>query len=180
MKENYNEELEKEIEEMRYPFIEFEIGRKQLLEKLNNRYQETNYPGYLYKIGLLYESNILRPKYAKEHYDYFRLAAEQNYLPALKKLIKISFNNINVEMFMTNLWVMCDEHDLNLLNDAEGKYLLAKYKMIQSIMSDHDELDFIDNIKLMKESSNQENGKAIKFMRNWELTLEEINDGKDI
>ena len=29
--------LEKEIEEMRYPFVEFEIGRKQLFEKLNHR-----------------------------------------------------------------------------------------------------------------------------------------------
>ena len=165
--------LEKEIEEMRYPFVEFEIGRKQLFEKLNHRYNETNYPGFLYKIGLLYESNILRPKVVKEQYDYYRLAAEQNYLPALKKLIKLCFNNINVEFFMTNLWVMCDDHDLTLLNDEEGKYLLAKYKMVQSIMSDHEELDFMENIKLMNQCSCEGNKKAMKFMENWNRTLME-------
>ena len=173
MKSNYNEELEKEIEEIRYPFIEFEIGRKQLFEKLNNRYNETKYPGFLYKIGLLYETNILRATIAKEQYDYYRLAAEQNYLPALKKLIKLCFNNINVEFFLANIWVICDDHDLTLLDDEEGKYLLAKYKMVQSIMSDHEELDFIENIKLMKQCSSQGNEKAIHFMKNWELTLED-------
>ncbi len=173
MELNYNEEFEKEIEEMRYPFIEFEIGRKNLFKRLEKRYQETNYPGFLYKIGLLYESNVLRSNYAKEQYDYFRFAAEQNYLPALKKLIQISFNHINMEILFANIFLIFDNHDATLLHDEEGKYLLAKYKMVQSIMNDHEELDFINYIRIMKESSDQGNEKAMKFMENWNHTLME-------
>ena len=160
---NYNEQLEKNIEEMIKPVIEKGKGFDYLYDELNNKYRETHYPGYIYKIGLLYETNLLETNNPRQHIKYYSDAANQNYLPAIIKLSEICLENIDYELTITSLWLIQNKN--SLMNDAYGKYLLAKHDLIRHILDD--EKEYISNdLSLIQDSANKGCKQAIKFMKN--------------
>ena len=166
MKANYNEVLEKEMDELLKPLYEYGYdGDGQftyLLDELKNKFNETNYPGYLYRIADLYDGCYLEPNKVDDYKDYLEKAAGMDYVPAINRLNERCLEDINFEMmFNGHMFERAIDFD-----DPYGKYLLAKYYMMESIYDNTMQGFFIVGLKLMKESADQGCEKAIKFMRN--------------
>ena len=122
---NYNEKYEKEIDEIMKPLIENGTGYDYqfLFDQLNERYEQTNYPGFIYTIGFLYQRKILKSDNSKEHIIYYQRAAEQNYLYALLRLNETFLNDIDFELSEKNCKDMYAAIAGCLLNKYLGPYL---------------------------------------------------------
>lgn len=164
---NYNEKLEKEIDEIMKPLIENGTGYDYqfLFNQLNERYEQTNYPGFIYTIGFLYQRKILKSDNSKEHMIYYQRAAEQNYLYALLRLNETFLNDIDFELSMNNRWYSQPNNYKMLYNDPYGKYLLAKFNMLKCINDNEMDESFMGALCLMKESANSGCEDAIRFMQ---------------
>ena len=165
MEPNYNIELEKEMDELLKPLYEYGYDGDgkftHLLDELENKFKETNYPGYLYRIADLYDGCYLEPNKVDDYKEYLERAAELDYVPAMNKLNERCLEDINFEMmFNGHMFEKAAQ-----FNDPYGKYLLAKYYMMQSIYDNTMKGFFKIGFDLMKESANQGCEKAIKFMK---------------
>ena len=165
MKANYNEVLEKEMDELLKPLYEYGYDGDgkytYLLDELEKKYHDTKYPGYLYRIAELYEGCYLEPNKIDDYKQYLERAADLDYVPAINRLNEICLDDINFEMmFNGHMFSKAIDYD-----DPYGKYLLAKYYMMQSIYDNTMNGFFKIGLKLMKESANQGCKKAIQFIK---------------
>lgn len=172
---NINEQYEKDIEQILQPLKTHGLGYRYdyLLDELQNKYKQTNYPGYLYYIGQLYEFQILKSPSARIHEKYYSDAANQSYLPALLKQNKICLDNIDYEITLNTLWFNQTINHQLLIQDPYGKYLLAKINMIKCINDNSIDEYFMGALSLMKESANESCEEAIRFIQ--EINIDGIN-----
>ena len=165
MESNYNELLEKEMDELLKPLYEYGYDGDgkytHLLDELENKFKETNYPGYLYRIAELYDGCYLEPNTVDDYKDYLEKAAELDYVPAMNKLNEICLDDTNFDMMFNGRWF----NRIKDFNDPYGNYLLAKYYMMQSIYDNTMKGFFKIGFDLMKKSADQGCEKAIKFMK---------------
>ena len=168
---NYNENYEKDIQEIIKPIREQGLGYNYdyLFDELKHKYHKTNYPGYSYMIGFLFEKRIFKSENSKIHLHYYNEAAQLNYLPALIVLSQISLDNIKT---------ICDHHKISFMNkenykiikeDKEGKYLLAKLSMIRQILDDELNEYFLGALSIMKESAEEGYEEANYFMNHCKI-----------
>ncbi len=166
-----NKYYEKDIDEILKPIQEKGLGENYdyLLDVLINKCKETEYPGYLYILGMLYERNILKSENPKTVIYYYEEAALLNYLPALIRLNQICLEDIELKYDMNRL-ICFDSKNYKLLKeDKEGKYLLAKLNMIHQILNDELDEYFLGALSIMKESANEGYEDAIYFMNHCKL-----------
>ena len=166
-----NDKLEKEIHEIIQPILDKKSKKSYdyLLDKLNQRYEETKYPGFIYAIGLLYEKSILYSDNPKKHYEYYDAAATKNYLPALIKIMELYLYHIYYETTMNGICLIPSKNYNNIKNDVYGEYLLAKYEMIRCIVMNDEHKYFKNGISLMKDSANKGNVDAQEFLNQLNL-----------
>ena len=140
-----------------------------LLDMLNQRYEETKYPGFIYAIGLLYEKSILYSNKPNKYYLYYVDAASQNYLPAIIKILELYLYHVYDETVINGVSLYIEENYKNIVNDSYGEYLLAKYGMIRSIVMNDEHEDFNDALVLMKDSANKGCLDAKEFLKKTKL-----------
>ena len=166
MKPKFNKKYEKEINEILEPIFEKKNNKNNdyLLEMLNQRYEETKYPGFKYAIGLLYEKSILYSNQEKKHYKYYDDAASKNYLPALIKIMELYLSHIYYETTMNGICIIPNDNYNNMKDDPYGEYLLAKYEMIRSIVMNDEHKYFKNGLILMTDSADKGNKDAQMFI----------------
>ena len=165
MNKNYNEQYEQDIQEILNQFKGYGYNYDYLLEIILNKYEETNYPGYLYILGLLYERKILKSKDSNIHLSYYKSAANMNYLPALIALNQICLEDIRSKIdHHTLVWNNKINYHI-LKDDKEGKYQLAKLKMISQILNDELDEYFLGALTMMESSAKEGCEEAIIFMK---------------
>ena len=166
---NYNEELEKEMDQLLKPLYECSKGNEKqffyLVEELENSYLKTNYPGYLYRIGFICE------KYKfYNHKDYYQRAADLDFVPAINRMNELFLEEIQMKM-MINGHMFSKPY---YYDDSYGKYLLAKFYMMESICSDSMGSYFKFGLSIMKESVEAGCKEAIEFMKT--INVDEISE----
>lgn len=166
-----NDKYELEINDIIQPILHKKTNRNYdtLLEKFNHRFEETNYPGFIYVIGLLYEKSILHSNKPNKYYLYYVDAASQNYLPAIIKILELYLYHVYDETVINGVSLYVEENYKNIVNDSYGEYLLAKYGMIRSIVMNDEHEDFNDALVLMKDSANKGCLEAKEFLKKSKL-----------
>lgn len=164
MKNNYNEEYEKEINEILKQIKGYGYDYNYLYDEFYNKYIETRYPGYLFYLGVLIKRKFIKSDDENQALSYCVEAAYQNYLPALIALKEVCLNKVELELSVNNIYYRNSERYYNLKSDPYGKYLIAKYNMMSYLCDDDLGYSFQGALDLMQESANEGCEEAIQFM----------------
>lgn len=161
IQENYDEEIEKKLDDLLsfYYKNNFELTNPQdMLNHLLNGYEKTKYPGIYYRIAYLYEKGAFRKLKQDLTIEYYEKAAYEGYIPAMQRLAEIGIEK-NQFKFASWACVLADDYQ-----KPYGKYLLAKYYLISSLFDETFKSFFKKGFELMKESANDGCKEAMGYM----------------
>lgn len=163
---NFDEQLEKELDNYFKILYRYDIESYSphiVLKHLLDVYNKTNYPGIYYRIGNLYEYGYFKKLKENKSIHYYELAAKQGYVPAMNHLAELGLREFKIHGYRYAHWSVTSA---TKYNDSYGKYLLARYCLLDGI-STNNKQQIKDGVQFLKESTDQGNEEAKEFLEMW-------------
>ena len=147
----YDEQVEKELDNYMKIIYQnnLELHAQAVLDLLLATYDKTKYPGVYYRIALLYEFGYFKRLNEDKSIEYYKKAAELNYVAAMNRLAEIGLEDFKRYGFKyANYSLLSSE-----LEDSYGTYLFAKYLILDGSLAYSTKNNFKDGLQMMKKSA---------------------------